>query len=124
LTFLHDQDGGARGREGEEGEEEEEGPALNNADFRSALLPFLSKPRNKHEEDEDDDEEDAVGKKKKAKKAKKRQHASGVESDDSDGGAAAPDKADKGPAGGLMLRKGKVKASKKASSKSEYKIKF
>lgn len=123
-TEAHDNNLDEDAKSGDESDGDN-APALSNADFRAALLPFLAKSGPKHEEDDDDEYRPA---KKQKKKPRKRRRAAGADSD-SDEEIAPPISLDKtgeghAPSGGLMLRKQSVKSGKKASGKSEYKIKF
>ena len=102
---------GAGADEGSDPESEDAVPALKNADFRAALLPFLVKPVS------DPDPRDAQ-RQKRGKRGKKR----GAHEDSEDDEPAAPIVLDKNdPAAGLVLRKEKAQVKKKGST---VKIKF
>jgi pSer/pThr/pTyr-binding forkhead associated (FHA) protein len=117
---IREQVGAAFATEGQEGEEGEMGgiigpsgpeeqPTLKNDDFRSALLPFLTRKA---------PEPSVADGKSKTKKGKKRR----ADDSDSDGEPPPPVVLDKSePAMGLVLRKEKTKAK---ATKSTVKIKF
>ena len=109
--------GGEEGGDGANGETAK--PALKNSDFRNALLPFLSRPPEVHDE--------RGGKKRDGGKPKRRRD------DDSDDDAEPPpplslnksDAAGAAAAGGLVLRKTKGADKKRSKSgPSSVKIKF